>query len=204
MFGSFVIASSCLCESVDKADLLALEPTDSRESVHLPLTCHPSLSLITFASGRVRLGLLNLEAYGGSDPLCMFLLFLKRTAHVLPPVSVSAVFRRLVRISSFSAFWSEANASPIPKVSQSSSVPITDRFPYQYCLRRLRVWGSLRLGRFMERSRVLHTTQLAYRKGLVTCDALMCESHTLQSALECGQQVRIVHNDFNTAFANSL
>ena len=42
---------------------------------------------------------------------------------------------------------------------------------------------SVRLGRFMERSGVLPTTQFAYRKGLGTCDALLCVFHTLQSAL---------------------
>ena len=51
---------------------------------------------------------------------------------------------------------------------------------------------SVRLGRFMERSGVLPTTLFAYRKGLGTCDALLCVSHTLQSALESGQEARIV------------
>ena len=36
---------------------------------------------------------------------------------------------------------------------------------------------SVRLGRFMERSGVLPTTQFAHRKGLGTCDALLCLSH---------------------------
>ena len=45
---------------------------------------------------------------------------------------------------------------------------------------------SVRLGRFMERSAVLPTTLFAYQKGLGTCDALLCMSHTLQSALESG------------------
>ena len=39
-----------------------------------------------------------------------------------------------------------------------------------------------------------------YRKGLGTCDALLCVSHTLQSALESGQEPRIVQIDFSTAF----
>ena len=43
----------------------------------------------------------------------------------------------------------------------------------------------------MERSCVLPTTQLAYRKGLGTCDALLCVSHTLQSVLESGQEARM-------------
>ena len=52
----------------------------------------------------------------------------------------------------------------------------------------------------MERSGVLPTTQFAYRKGLVTCDALLCMSHTLHSALESGQEDRIVQIDFSAAF----
>ena len=51
---------------------------------------------------------------------------------------------------------------------------------------------SVRLGRFMESSSVLPTTKFAYRKGLGTCDALLCVSHTLQSALESGQEAGMV------------
>ena len=59
---------------------------------------------------------------------------------------------------------------------------------------------SVRLGRFMECSEVLPTTQFAYRKGLGTCDALLCVSHALQSALESGQEARIVQIDFSATF----
>ena len=59
---------------------------------------------------------------------------------------------------------------------------------------------SVRLGRFMECRGVLPTTQFAYRKGLGTCDALLCLAHTLQSALEMGQEARIVQIDFSAAF----
>ena len=52
----------------------------------------------------------------------------------------------------------------------------------------------------MECSGVLPTTQFAYRKGLGTCDALLRVSHTLQSALESGQEARIVQIDFSAAF----
>ena len=58
----------------------------------------------------------------------------------------------------------------------------------------------VRLGRFMESSGVLPTTQFAYRKGLGTCDALLSVSHTLQSAFESGQEARIVQADFIAAF----
>ena len=52
---------------------------------------------------------------------------------------------------------------------------------------------SVRLGRFMELSGVL-------RIGLGTYDALLCVSHTLQSALESGQEARIVQIDFSSAY----
>ena len=52
----------------------------------------------------------------------------------------------------------------------------------------------------MEPSGVLPTTQFAYRIGLGTCDALLCVSHTLQSALESGNEARIVQIDFSEAF----
>ena len=59
---------------------------------------------------------------------------------------------------------------------------------------------AVRLGRFIEHCGVLPTTQFAYRKGLGTCDAVLCLSHTLQSALESGQEARIVQIDFRAAF----
>ena len=52
----------------------------------------------------------------------------------------------------------------------------------------------------MECSGVLPITQFAYRKGLGTCDALLCMSHTLQSVLESGQEARIIQIDFSAAF----
>ena len=60
---------------------------------------------------------------------------------------------------------------------------------------------SVRLERFMERSSVLPTTHavsLSKRSG--ASDALLCLSHTLQSALESGQEAGIVHIDFRAAF----
>ena len=52
----------------------------------------------------------------------------------------------------------------------------------------------------MERCGVLPTTQFAYQKGQGTCYELLCMSHTLQSALENGQEARIVQIDFSAAF----
>ena len=114
-----------VCESVGKADLLSnhFDDKQSRESVDHPLTCHPSPSLTSFAfrSSKVRRLLLDLDPYGGSDPLGMFPLFVKRTAHVLAP-RLSVVFQRLVRLGNFPAYWREANVTPIPNGPPSSSV----------------------------------------------------------------------------------
>ena len=82
-----------VCESVGKDDLLSdhFDSKKSREADNLPLTCHPSPSLTTFAfrSREVRRLLLDLDPYGGTDPLCMFPLFLKRELLMLwPPVLV--------------------------------------------------------------------------------------------------------------------
>ena len=80
-----------VCESVRKADLLSdhFDSKQSREAVDLPLTCHPSPSLTAFAfrSREARCLLLDLDHYGGTDPLGMFPLFLKRTADVMAPPS---------------------------------------------------------------------------------------------------------------------
>ena len=92
-----------MCESVGKADLLSdhFDSKQSRESVDLPLTCHPSPSLVTFAfrSSEVRRLLLDLDSCGGTDPLGKFPLFLKRTSDVLAP-HLSVVLRRHLRLGS--------------------------------------------------------------------------------------------------------
>ena len=146
-----------------------------------------SLTTFSFRSCEVRRLLLDLDPYGGTDPLGMFPLFLKRSADVMAP-RLSVVFRQLVRLGSFPACWRQANVTPIPKSPPSSSVanyrPISITSVLSKVFDRL---VSVRLGRFMECSGVLPTTLFAYRKGLGTCDALLCVSHTLQRALENGQ-----------------
>ena len=193
-----------MCESVGKADLLSdhFYSKQSREAVDLPLTCHPSPSLTIFAfrSREVRRLLLNLDPYGGTDPLGRFPLFLKRTADVMAPC-LSVVFRRPVRLGSFPACWRNAKVTPIPKGPQSSSVanyrPISITSVLSKVFEHL---VSVHLGRFMECNGVLPATKFAYRKSLSTYDALLCVSHTLQSALESGQEARIVRIDFSAAF----
>ena len=48
--------------------------------------------------------------------------------------------------------------------------------------------------------RELPTTLFAYQKGLGTCDPVLFKSHTLQIALESGDEARIVQIDFSSAF----
>ena len=174
-------------ESVNKADLLSdhFDSKQSNEVVDLPLTCHPSPSFATFAfrSREVRRLFLDLDPYDGTDPLGMFPLFLKKTAYVM--ASLSVVFQRLVRLGSFPACSRQANVTPIPKGPSSSfaancrQISITSVLSMVF--ERL---AFVRLGRFMERSGVLPTTQLAYWEGLDTSDQLLCVSHPKQSALE--------------------
>ena len=80
-----------VCKSVDKADLLSdqFDSNRSRESVVLPSTCHPSSTPITFAfrSNEVMHLLLDLDLYCGTDPLGMFLFFIKLLM-LWPPISV--------------------------------------------------------------------------------------------------------------------
>ena len=68
-----------------------------------------------------------------------------------------------------------ANVTPIPIGPPSSSVAnyrqISITAVLSTVFERL---VSVHLGRFMEHSGVLPTTQFAYRKGLGTCDALLC------------------------------
>ena len=118
----------------------------------------------------------------GSDPLGMFPLFLKRTADVLAP-RLNGVFRRLVRLGSFSASCRQANVTPILKGPPSSSVVNYLLISITSVLSKvLERPVPVLLGQFMGRSCVLPTTQFAYWKGLGTCDALLCWLHTLESA----------------------
>ena len=64
----------------------------------------PSFTTFAFRSSEVSRLLLDLDRYGGTDPLGMFPLFLKRTADVMAP-RLSLVFQRLVRLGSFPACW---------------------------------------------------------------------------------------------------
>ena len=81
-----------MCELVRLIRLIDLlsdhfDGEQSWESVNLLLKCHLSASLITFAfrSREIRRVILDLDPYGGTDPLTIFPLFLKRTTDILAP-----------------------------------------------------------------------------------------------------------------------
>ena len=62
---------------------------------------------------------MDLDSYGGTDPLGMFPLFLKWTAEVLAS-RLAVVFRRLLRLGDFPVCWRVANVTPSPKNPPSS------------------------------------------------------------------------------------
>ena len=89
------------------ADLLS-DHFDSKRHFVPSLACplSPSLNNFAFRSREVRHLFLDLDPYGGFDPLGMFLLSLKKTDVMAPFLSV--VFQRLVRLSSFQLSWRQA------------------------------------------------------------------------------------------------
>ena len=78
-----LIGAGCglVCESVGKADMLSayFDGKQSRDPLDLLSTCHrsPSLNTFAFRSREVKRLLLDLDSYGGTDPLYMFPLFFK-------------------------------------------------------------------------------------------------------------------------------
>ena len=133
-----------MCESVGKADLLSehFDSEQSREAIDLPLTCHPSPSLKTFAFrlNEVRRLLVDLDPCCGTDPLGMFPLFLKRIADVMAPLLVLCFGGLFVWV--ISRLAGDRLMSPqFRKFYRPLLLPITDQFPLQqYCLRCLSVW----------------------------------------------------------------
>ena len=120
---------------------------------------------------------------------------------MLWPPCLCVVFRWLVRLGSFPPCLRQANVTPIPKGTASSSVANYRPNSIASVLSKMfELMVSVRLGRFTKRNGELPTTQCAYCKGLGTCDALLCVFHILQSALESGQEARRVQIDFSAAF----
>ena len=106
------------------------------------------------------------------------------------------MFRRLVRLGSFPAYCRQANVIPIPKGPPSSSVanyrPIYITSVLSKVFERL---VPVRLGRLWNAVVCFQPPSLLIGKVLVPE-----MHHTLQSALESGQEARIVQIDFGAAF----
>ena len=141
-----------------------MESSPGIQSICHPLEIRLPISLpLPSGHGRCSGSLLDLDSYGGTDPLGMFTLFLKKTA---------VVFRRLLRLGSFPVCWRVANVIPIPKGLPSSSASNYRSIYLTPILSKVfECLVSVRLGRLMGDRGVLPTNQFAYRKGLVTCDA---------------------------------
>ena len=159
-----------VCESVGKADMLSahFDGKQYRDLIDLLSTCHLSPSLTTFAfrSWEEKQLLLDLDSYGGTDPLGMFPLFLKNTAEVLAP-RLAVVFWWLLCLGSLPVCWRVANVIPIPKVPPFCSA--SNYRPISLTPILSKVFEHLVLVRiclFMECRSVLPTTQFAYRKVL--------------------------------------
>ena len=137
--------------------------------------------------------LLDLDSYGGNDPLGMGK---QEDSKGSRPSSLSGI-SAAPSLGSFPVCWRVANVTPNPMGPPSSSAsnyrPISLTPILSKVFERL---VSVRRGRFMECRGVLPTTQLAYRKG----DALLCVAHTLQSAFKMEQEARIVQIGCSAAF----
>ena len=131
-----------------------------------------------------------------TNPFGIFPLFYKRTADVMAPC-LSVVFRWLFRLGSFPACWTQANVTPIPKGSPSSSV--ANYRPISITSVLSKVIECL-VSVCLEMQCCASNHSVCLSKGLGTCDALLFVSHTLQSTLESGQEARIVQIDFSAAF----
>ena len=105
VFGSssslLFLVGGLVSETVGTAYLLSdhIDSKQSRESVDMSFTCHPSHFTSAFRLSKVRRLLLDLNPYAGTDPLGMFSLFLKITADVLA-IRLSALFQLLFRLCS--------------------------------------------------------------------------------------------------------
>ena len=79
-----------------------------------------------------------------------------------------------------------------PSSSASNYRPISITSVYTALSEVFESLVSVRASRFVERSGVLPTIEFVCLRGLGTCDALFCASHSLQSVLESGLEARIV------------
>ena len=121
-----------VCESVGKADMLSVhfDGRQSSDPVYLPSTCHSSPSLTTFAfrSREVKRLLLDLDSYGGTDPLGVSSFFSRGQLRFWPLVSLWYFGGSFVWVAFL--FAGEYLMSPqFQRVHLPPQHPIIDQFP---------------------------------------------------------------------------
>ena len=101
----------------EKASLLGSQFNNKqcREQFVIYLSCFPQsrcncLAFRTFVILRL---LLDLDTYGGVDPLCVFPLFLRMLVDIIAP-KLSIIFIGLIRQGSYLDYWRFANVTSIP------------------------------------------------------------------------------------------
>ena len=156
----------------------------------------PSISCLnTFASRsfEVRLLLLDLDLYGGTDPLGMFIFFNWSCPGLPSQCGTRGLFVQVVYLLTRYRLM----LPPFRKIELPPLLPISDRSKHQCCLECMSVHMVLiRLGRFPERSDVLPTTLI----WKCTSHTLSCVSRALRSTLESGQEAMVRQIDFSTTF----
>ena len=121
----------------EKASLLGSQfhSKQCREQFVTPLSCFPQSLCYSWPSELLSSGvlllllrpsvLLDLDSYGGVDPLGVFPVFLKKIADIIAP-KLSIIFRRLISLGSFPECCRPANVTAISK-----GAPSPDRENYR-------------------------------------------------------------------------
>ena len=196
---------SVIFDPVLKANLLSdvFVGKQSSTELNLPATCFPEplLKTIAFKSSELKDYLLELDAFGGTDPDGFFPLFFKKIGDILAP-KLAVVFRQLLRSGSFPLCWRKSNVTPIPKTGIASSNPNEYR-PISITPILSKLFERLlarRLSTHLESHGYIPSSQFGFRKGLGTCDALLTLTYEIQLSLDRGQESRGVFLDFSSAF----
>ena len=188
----------------DKAELLSrhFDSKQSRDVFDVPDTCYPEPLCCSFAfrSSVILRLLLDLDEYGGVDPVGVFPQFFKKVADVISP-RLARLFRILLRSGSFPKCWRVANVTAIPKIGNSPDVK--DYRPISITPILSKIFEKLlsaKLSRFCESNSLFPTQQFSYRKNYGCVDALLSVTHEIQSALDSGGECRVIQLDFSAAF----
>ena len=113
----------------------------------------------------------------------------------------AVIFRHLVKGGCFPVCWRLADVVPVPKGSPSLNVgyyrPISITSVLSMVFENIVVE---KLSHYLEANSLLPPSQLSYRRGLRTCDALLTLSYHLQAALDRGMEGRVAQLGVSAAF----